>query len=525
MKYALNNKNKLVWAETENKSTVHRCSYCLKIVNLRKGDKNSHNFAHRKGDNEDEACPYYHSSISCAAQTIKNMQYINGGAPLYLAQIGEKSFELHLYMPLLSDELYGKLCLLDARVRIESSIYRIRSGYKAHRITTINQNITPSCDAQIQERNLASEFRHKWLCNIRAINIQRDIFHVAEEGGYRVALNSDVLIGKRYRIIVDEVCAINGIEFEHQGYISLKDTYSAAPRRYNVLSFVVNNQTEQALAFVQSKMYGLKEKCDDLTHIWPPACFNGRDLVYEDGEAYFYYNDITNKIQRNKIGVDDIDDNNAKERVLIMPTNGYNALVRYSTYISSAIERNTHVIKYSLFKVKSYNYTIRSSPSFDLVDLYGSKYSFCETCITPPEDGKLRVLAEVPITATVFNGVYCEYSGASLLEGVGRNSVIAIDTGAYGIFLYSFAPKAISRNNINELPDELLNALRRLSGNTIPLSRAHSKLMRSLMSRQDLSFDLRCLLDTWVKTNSIPIAAIKYLHRLNFHKSGARNGN
>lgn len=295
IEYGIDGNGRKVSPEAAWSGRTYICPYCGMHIHVRKGHVKVDYFAHDRIEDrtpEQMMCPGYTGEGKDSVSNPVDQVYItNGGIPLYLSKISDEYFELFAIFPRLSDKTMDILRRENAKVEITGngrgkrySAWAIRK----HRITDNSSRYNVRVTG-ISQR--IEEVHHKWEWGIRGLDIGQDIFQAHLEGGYRLARHADVVVGKDYYYVYGDtkLPSEKGMKFTAVGTLKLSNGWST--RDYKVARFVIEEATEAAVSFIQTKGYQLIQDSDEIIPLWPPAVIEGKELHYaaDAKNAYFYH--------------------------------------------------------------------------------------------------------------------------------------------------------------------------------------------------------------------------------------------
>ncbi|MBU3191749.1 hypothetical protein K9O30_20525 [Clostridium bowmanii] len=526
IEYAIDTDGKKVSAEEANCNLIYQCPYCLDSVNVRKGNIYVDYFAHIKIKDRtpfQKICPGYKGGVYLSINNTLDKMYINnGGVPLYLCSENER-FELRAYFPTLSDNSMEKLKEINAKIYVntKATYDTDRVIYNAdnlhyYKVDTLREWIDIRCEPNVH----LPEMQRKWLWGIRGIDLNNDIYHCNKDGGYRVALKANISVGKTYRIIFENYNpSIKGITFTEIGSIQLNQGYSNRKIIFSVYSMKLNLFTEESRKFIERKGYNLLNGVNELLPLWPPAVFEGNELKYDHSSSLFLHIDNTNKERvyyTHDNGLIPVSGDNKSAIIKIIIND--NKTVAVAGTSGNIIEE----IKYNIIRVDSLVEKEVITLKSKVTDSIDNIFDFTNEYLKPPKDGILMVNSNVEFTAIVLNENYVIESSNLRFEKVRYFDELVINNKAFGIFKYEYK-KQNDKTKIIKLNYE--KAYLYLYGCTAPTINANKCNMQLLylLSKDSNNIKLYRLIELWVKTNKIPISAIKYLENMRIALGGVTN--
>ena len=517
IEYAIDKNGYKIVALEASKYLTYKCPYCLESIVVRKGNVYVDYFAHSRIFDRtplQRICPGYtgNEDFSSINHPVDKMYIDNGGIPLYLSTDSYK-FELRAYFPTISDlsvaklrKSNTKLCVnFDAKNDADKAEYSI-DNLNYHKVDVIKPWIYVTC---IPKMNLP-EIRRKWLWGIRGIDLENDVYHSNKDGGYRVALKSNISVGKTYRMMFENNAPqIRGIIFNKIGYIKLKHEHFTTAIMVYVFSMEIISYTEETRSFVESKGYNLLENAIELLPLWPPAVFEGNNLKYEHSNAFFLHID---KVNKEKVFFTTLDapimsdEKNANVKIISVST--YNETIT----VSNSGDNSINEIKYHVSRVNSLINKPLIKLNLTVKDSNDNIFDFKNSYTKLPRDGKLFISSNLPFTAIAFNGNYVRISSNACFEKIRFFDELAINSRAFGILRYKYKPLT-KINGMNKLDCEEIYL--KLYGCSAPTKNAEPndiKLLYLLSKSINGEYDqLYRLLEFWVKMNRIPLSAIEQL--------------
>ncbi|MDQ2085212.1 hypothetical protein RBH29_02020 [Herbivorax sp. ANBcel31] len=511
MQYALDANGKKVHHYNADSSIEYKCPDCLDTVYIRKGLNAC--FYHKPIHDRtplQRTCPEYHENNKIE-NNVDKLYINNGGVPLYLCSQND-IFELRAYFPSVSVSVLNELKKVRAKVHINTNaknnfdrvVYSI-DNLNYYRVTTIEPWIDIKCEPEMDD---LLEIKRKWLWGIRGIDIKNDLYHSCKNGGYRLAIKSDVYVGKSYRIILNKIPSVCGIEFTKTGSISLRKSLNKVI--YSVYEMKVEFFTKEAQNFIEGKGYKLCQKADELIPVWPPSIFTGNDLTFNQREAFLLHlkNSSSNYVYcEDSCKVSEI----SKKKDMIKMFISNNNAIGLSNGKSSLPE-----IKYNIL----YNHKLLKKPTVKLniviKDNDENEFDFLDKNQQPPEDSILRIESNVKFIATVSIGNYVLFSSRSYLEFVNYYRRIVINSGAFGFKQYLFERNFVKKQIDSEIDwEQEYKKLYICCDSTVSANNKNIMLMHLLLKNlNESNKNVFRLVEKWIKTNSVPVSAIKYLDNL-----------
>ena len=521
MEYALDRNGHYVHHSVAKKSNLYKCPYCREEVFIRRAPNAC--FYHRPIHDRtplQRTCPEYHEGTSRYGKIDNpiDILYINnGGIPLYLCN-SDENFQLRAYFPTISENSFNKLRELGAKVyvntkaysKIDRKIYNV-DNLKFYPVNTIEKWIYVKCEPRIHELDV----RRKWLWGIRGVDIENDIYHSNKDGGYRVALKANINVGKTYRIMFDKYPPkIEGINFERIGEIWLRE--KSIRKLIGIYEMNIFNYTESAKEFIEGKGYHLVEKSNELIPLWPPAVFKGNEITFNQQEAFFLHINNSGKeklyltLYHNLLEIKDI----KNKRYSIVKLQVY--YDRSMAISDEEIRKYNSEIKYSTIYNKSLVKKQSIKPVIKIKDINNIEMNFDEKNLKLPKDRKIYIESNIPFCATVNNKNYIISSSSTCFENIDYLVDLKINSKAFGIKSYRYKrekPQIKTKSNLNwELE---YSRLYRCVAPTIKANNQHFQLLYLLSQNTNgKNIQMYRLLETWIKTNAVPVSAISYIDRI-----------
>ncbi|MFD3156728.1 hypothetical protein ACFIJ5_07695 [Haloimpatiens sp. FM7330] len=427
------------------------CPYCTEKLILRRGKKAC--FAHKVIKERtplQRTCPEYHENTSYRKiDNAADIVYINnGGIPLYLCNDGNK-FELRAYFPSISERCRSKLIENETEVFINKQKWCCVENLNYYIVYDIRKwiyvDIKPTTEFQ--------EVKRKWLYGIRGIDIENDIYHANNEGGYRVAIKTNIYVGKKYRMMFSKDAPhVFGIMFKNIGKIRLKE--AGEQKIFDIYEMKITRFTKKARQFIDGKGYHLVEKISNVIPLWPPAVCKGNELIFDNDKAWFYHstkgnNEYFHEIQEGRIyrliGNKIFKISNisiCSEKVIVIT----NKLVHDQEIVGVAAE-----IKYILNYKKKLNDKKLLDSKIIIKDIEGQFIDYNQSNNPIPKDGRLFIQSNVPIIARVTKENYCVYSSTYSLDEISYGRAINIDCKGFGNIYYRYNKVYTNNEKINQV--------------------------------------------------------------------------
>lgn len=124
--------------------------------------------------------------------------------------------------------------------------------------------------------------------------------------------------------------------------------------------------------------------------------------------------------------------------------------------------------------------------------------------------------SNVPFCATVNNKNYVISSSNTSFENVDYDLNIKINSMAFGVKSYTYKRDNLQKKASGNLDWEL-ECLRfyRCSGPTVKANNQYFKFLYLLSQNiNERNIQLYRILETWIKTNAIPVSAIRYINEI-----------
>lgn len=426
IEYALDGYGNRVTASNAISRKDYICPYCKEIIRFH---SRGSGFLWHKPMNErnvsQRACPQYtgkNKEPDLLTKEFSDLEIIyNGGIPLYLCCTAHKMYDLYAIFPSLSDLSYNKM--------IENNVYILVSdGNVTNRYSMEDRIKFKVCRKEIgltvkieDEKSIPREVEKKWLLGMRGLSIQEDIFCSSLDGGYRVSLNSNIVIKKEY-ILIGEVPKVQGISFEYKGEIYLGYIEQEI---FSIYSMVIDAYTDESRGFIESKGYHLIKESDEIIPIWPPAYYKGHELICNEKEEYFFHKrrgdqDIFNWDYTGLYQI--MEENN----LMKIPTDGRMVLLMDYFY------KNVKEIRYRL---RYQNIRVLKAPIvFMKATFKGQKLQLPENAEQLPNDSQIIISSNIKFDALILKGLHIEQSVGELIQPIPKGQVIILDCKGFGVW-------------------------------------------------------------------------------------------
>ena len=498
---------------------VYLCPSCTEQVVRVRGEKAC--FKHKSKPNRtplERSCPEYHESKSWQIKDPSDIVYIsNGGVPLYLCNMGEE-FELRAYFPSIRDICAQKFIDDQTKIIIDGNISYNASDLSYYVVNTIKDWIQVDAEPEISYK----EIQRRWLWGIRGVDIDKDLYYAYEEGGYRLAVNAKVYVGKKYRWLShkDEVSYVDGIQFKKVGSIWLIEGRSN--KCYFVYELYIKEHTEAVRQFVESRGYHLCEKVNNILPLWPPAAKRGNELSVDSNELSFFHSsnargeavyEVRNGSLREVYGrnIYHIKGVDVMSEITLLITNTIN--------LDAANKRSVSEIKYLLMYDDELCDVQFFEPRLGVEDIQGNLIECDMNQEIVPQEGKIFIKGNVPIKGQVFKEGYCIYSGTNILEHIGDGTEVVLSARGFGYYKYKWRKKILTEEaNIDVDWKTLGRKLYRCTGATMKPTSRNRLLLRQL-SKQD-SKEVQYIyhiVHKWIQREAVPVSAQAYLEEI-LHK-------
>ncbi|MGB5824482.1 MAG: hypothetical protein WBH44_10455 [Proteocatella sp.] len=517
MKSGIDSQGKKVYYNDAIVEKRYFCPYCTERLVLKRGEKAC--FAHNPKKERtplERTCPEYHENTSYKKiDNAADVVYINnGGIPLYLCDDGNK-FELRAYFPSVSE-----IC---TKSLIESKTEVIVNNKKWCYVETLNYYpvsiIEKWIDIKVKPDTKLQEVKRKWLWGIRGINIEKDMYHANNEGGYRVAINANIYVGKKYRMIFSkDIPTVLGIEFKRLGVIRLKEY--GEQKQFFIYEISIKQFTEESRQFIEGKGYCFVEKPSKLIPVWPPAISRGNELIFDKETAWFYNASSVNKEYVNEMQGRTI--SNTLSRNKIFKISGISIYSEKAIVATNKLVQGQKIagvgaeIKYILKYKKIFNNKNILEPQIIISDIEGRFIDYTQSNNPIPKAGYLSINSNIPIMAKVTKGSYCLYSNKYSLEGISYGSTININCKGFGNIFYQYNKVYTDGKKTNQVDWKLLyNKLYKCRGAKVAPNYMNKLLLYKFKDKLNKENKLVYkILYGWIQKGEIPIGSQRLLDEI-----------
>lgn len=499
---------KKVYAKEAVSGIYYICPYCSDLINVRKTKPNVEDFfVHKREVNrtpEKMICPGY-TGNNKKIERINDKVYIsNGGLPLYLLKIDESKYKLEARFPPLTYKTSKLIEKWNLRVIINEGNNR-PIEYSAINIRPYPIKSTEKW-INIEFRNMQSnlnELKEKWGWGIRGISMDSDFFHSNNYGGFRLSQHSNIVLGKEYLYISEwnKFDNVKGITFNRKGEITL------SRRSYNVNSIVVNEITDESIAFIHTKGYQLIDKNDEIIPIWPPAVIEGKEIIYQenDEEAYFYKDEISNQqvFSITKNGLIDVDSDKK-----ILKTYTLDNIILSSDYQFNLLSNE---IRYTLTRNRKKfldKQPIKADVTYKTLNT--NKKNFSDFDINKYKNKDLFIYSNLPMDILIGKDNYIDYSSKQYIESNKKYNKIIVSLFAIGYIEHNKSKNELLTINDKKL-EILMKKLYRCKSQLVPFNKEYLKVLNYMKSK---NIEIYKILLKWSLSGKMPYAAVKYIDNI-----------
>ena len=512
IEYGIDGSGRKICADEAVSGRTYKCHYCLDKIHVRKCYDRNDYFAHQNISNrtpQQMICPGY-TGLRKNEDSEDELYIVNGGVPLHLIERTEQNFELIALFPPLSQECMNNLTKWDVKVEITGDgtkeIYSA-SNLRRYRVKTANKWIYIKC---INMQGKIVEVKKKWEWGIRGLDFENDLFMSDFGGGCRIAQHSNIVIGKEYLIVnrLGKMQNVTGINIQRRGNLAFSNM--SVKRDYEVVSLVVTEATNEAIAFIQSKGFQLIEKNDEIIPLWPPAIIEGKELIYKKGddEAILYHEKHSNQ---EIYSLDRGTPVNISEKNNLIMVRTNNKILIISDYMFNSLSKE---IKFFLTQDReNYNAIKSFEPNMRWKFENGTEEIIGETFPDRFRQESISVIANSRVLAIISRKGYVERSSAGLIGRIKRGQILFLDNLPFEIIVLSepVAKKDISDEKMNVIINECINRLYHCQSHNIAVG---NTLDYWIVKAQDISVELCKILLYWKGIGEMPSMAETVLKEL-----------
>ncbi|GKX31362.1 hypothetical protein SH1V18_38420 [Vallitalea longa] len=512
IEYGIDGYGRKVYPRQAVRGRTYTCPCCLEEIIVRY--RNGNYFAHKPIKNRtplQRICPGYKGVVNYKKieGKVDKVYIINGGLPLYLGIFRDEKYQLNAYFPPLSqsnmnslEEWGTKVIVTEGGAKKEYSASNIRF----YRLKTTVDWIKVKCKVL---KHPITEVQQKWEWGVRGLDCEKDIFHSHYAGGFRVALHSNIVVGKEYLIVIRNnfISSIKGVCFERKGCLSLNNWYDK--QEFSIYAMTVNSITDEAISYVQNKGYQLIGKSDEIIPMWPPALIEGKELIYRrhSNEAFLFHGKWADQriFNVSEYGITNIEKNEnifetrTNNKTLLLSDHKFNIFSNEIRYMLTQTRNNFDNDK--LYKPNIMWRTDESTLKLLTVaenEILKAKKIFFDT--------------DTKITICILKKNYVEMSSKRIVANLKRNRVLVVDMGAFGKIWLESKPimnkeKEIRKIYINDIVEYLYCC------NAISVPIPNEILQVFEYARQNSGKLYRVMLP-WIQKQKIPFAAAKYLYSI-----------
>ncbi|MGF7060872.1 hypothetical protein [Brassicibacter mesophilus] len=519
IEYGIDGYGRKVYPEKAVHGRTYACPYCLEEIMVR--DRNGNYYAHKPIKNRtplQRICPGYKGVVNYKRidGAVDKVYITNGGLPLHLCVFREGKYQLNAYFPPLNQSSMKKLEEWGAKVVISEDGAKEEysaSNIRFYRVKTIVDWIKVKCK---KVKYSIPEVQQKWEWGIRGLDCEKDIFHSYYDGGFRVALHSNIVVGKEYLIVKRNnlVSSVKGISFARKGFLSIKDWYDN--REYAIHAMTVNSVTDEAIAYIQNKGYQLIENSDEIIPMWPPAIIEGKELIYprHSNNAFLFHGKRSGQriFNVSEYGITNIDENNnifeirTNNKTLLLSDYKFNSLSNEIRFMLTQTRNN-----FDNKKVYKPDIMCKTDENplkllaVDEAEIFKAKKIFFET--------------DIKLNICILNKNYVEMSSKRIVQNLQRNRVLVIDIGGFGkIWLESKTIKKRENKDSKIHINTIVEHLYCCNSITVPIP---NEILQVFEYARQNSRELYRIMLPWIQKQEIPLAAAKYLYSI---KEVLKNG-
>jgi len=514
IEYGIDGYGRKIYAKEAYSGRTYTCPYCSEEIHVRKCYDRDDYFAHRSISNrtpQQMICPGYtgKGAYKRIEGTVDKVFITNGGLPLYLCAYDSSRYQLSAYFPPLRQE--NMKLLDDWGVKVIVSEYGKQEEYSVnnlryYRVKTTADWIKVKCSNM---KYSILEVQQKWEWGIRGLDCDKDIFHSHYDGGYRVALHSNIVVGKEYLIVKgnENFPTVKKVEFHRKGILKFTNLYGK--REYYVFSMKIISANQDTIAYIQNKGYQLIEQNDEIIPMWPPAVIEGKELIYrsKENKAFLYH------------------DKRSEQRIFNVSDYGLSAITENDDVFETITDDKTLIL--SDYQFNSYSNEIRfmltqTRDNFEKENLFVPsvfwKGEDTETRSISSEqekiykEKKIIVSSEIDLDLCVLQKNYLKISSKRIVENLKGNQKLVIDLGMYGkIWIEKEDNKNLQNLENNVDIDNYIKVIRCCKSIEVPINNEFLDIFEYAKKN---SKELYKIMYQWFLKKRMPAGAIKYMYRI-----------
>ncbi|ABX40972.1 hypothetical protein Cphy_0585 [Lachnoclostridium phytofermentans ISDg] len=511
IEYGINGYGIKIYPWNAYSGRTYICPYCLEEIHfIAKSHKRVEHFKHKIIKNRTPVqmmCPGYRGTPEPKKidGDVDKAYITNGGISLYICESLSGKYEIRAIFPLLSHKTIDLLQRWGAKVSIQengTSEMHSACNLKSYKVKSNAEWINIQCSNM---KYRIDEIEEKWKWGIRGINPAVDIFHSNYQGGYRVALYSNIIVGKEYLIIskLSNTPCIKGMSFDYSGSLAFNSQYSKY--EYYIYSMVVKEANSATISYIQKRGYQLIEQSDEIIPMWPPAIIEGKQITYRkcDQISYLYHK---KKLEQELFYVGNNGLCPIPERNLIFQIPTDNKTILLSEYSFHKYSNEIRVI------------LTNSQESYVIDNYYAPRIGFegknsSFQTITQIDDSllydcEIKLLSDYEVKAYLLNHSYVELSSRKHIGRIKHNQELVVDAGVFGVYTFDYSMRSIE-DKIDLMSE--LNVLRLCNGPMMPVD---GSLLQLLEFLKPISSDLYQIIYTWIQNGKMPVNVVQYVEMI-----------
>lgn len=508
IEYGIDGYGRKVTAKEAINRRTYICPYCHEEIHVRKGyDSRKDYFAHNSIHNrtpQQKSCPGY-TGEGRIENDVDRAYITNGGLPLYLCEHINGKYQLKAYFPPISQNAIDLLELWDVKIEVLENGRKeeyCASDIRYYRLKSTAEWIKIKC------KNLKyklPEVQQKWEWGIRGLNVEKDIFHSNYGGGYRVALHSNIVVGKEYLIINKYGFKqdVPGITYVKKGSIKFNNFYTS--NEFDVYSMLIYEVTHEAIAYIQNKGYQLIEQKDDIIPMWPPAVIEGKELIYRrtDAKAYLYHD---KKSEQQLFNISSYGLKSLMETNNVFEVSTDNKTILLSDYQFNSLSNE---IRFILTQTRN-NFDNKNIfvPNITWIDEKSVVYQLLQNEIELLNHKKVYINANVDFVACFVNGVYVEKTTKRVLDDIRKNRKIIVSIEPFGMIVIEDR-KELSKETKSVDIKSIIKELYRCNSVKVPINKDFYDVYKFAINNSE---ELLKIMESWAVKKQMPYAAARYLN-------------